>query len=50
MAAIITERDAKRGASDQPLWRRLGWFVALWALGVLAIFVVGSTLRYFMFP
>lgn len=50
MAVIITDRDVKRDAGNRPLWRRLIWFAALWGLGVLTIFVVGTTIRYFMFP
>jgi len=29
-----------------PLWRRLGWFVALWAAGVLAVGTVAYIIRH----
>ena len=40
--AIITEH--------QPLWRRLVWFVALWAAGVLSVGAVASAMRWALHP
>ncbi|MCB8838722.1 DUF2474 domain-containing protein [Aurantimonas sp. VKM B-3413] len=34
-----------RAASQGPWWKRAGWFVALWALSVLAIGIVAYGLR-----
>lgn len=50
MAAIITDRDGDKAAVDRPWWQRLLWFALLWGAGVLTLFAVGSTIRYFMFP
>lgn len=50
MAAIITDREGDKTTGDRPWWQRLLWFVVLWGAGVLALFAVGSTIRYFMFP
>ncbi|SDQ77070.1 Protein of unknown function [Pseudovibrio sp. Tun.PSC04-5.I4] len=30
---------------DQPLWKRLFWFVALWVAGVASVMVVSFALR-----
>ena len=30
---------------DQPLWKRLLWFVALWVAGVASVTVVSYALR-----
>lgn len=30
---------------EQPLWRKLAWFLALWVGGVLALGVVASVLK-----
>ncbi|WP_108817931.1 DUF2474 family protein [Pseudovibrio sp. Alg231-02] len=35
----------KTGEIDQPLWKRLLWFAALWVAGVASIAVVSYTLR-----
>ncbi|MCR9135979.1 MAG: DUF2474 family protein [Alphaproteobacteria bacterium] len=32
------------------MWCRLLWFFVLWGGGVLALFAVGSLIRYLMFP
>jgi hypothetical protein len=31
-----------------PLWKRLAWFVALWAAGVLTVGVVAELLRWWL--
>jgi hypothetical protein len=31
-----------------PWWQRLGWFVALWAAGVLAVGAVAYLLRWWL--
>lgn len=36
--------------AEAPLSRRLGWFVALWALGVGAVGLVGLVLRWWLRP
>lgn len=36
--------------ADQPLSRRLLWFVGLWVAGVLAVTVVGLVIRLFLMP
>lgn len=33
------------GAGPGPLWRRLAWFVAIWAGSVVALGIVGFALR-----
>ncbi|MCI1437536.1 MAG: DUF2474 family protein [Acetobacter indonesiensis] len=30
---------------EQPLWRKLAWFLALWVAGVLALGVVAGVLK-----
>lgn len=42
---VIT--DAEKPA---PLWRRLLWFVALWAGGVGSVALVGLLLKSFLKP
>jgi hypothetical protein len=29
-----------------PLWRRLGWFVAIWAASVLGLAIVAFAIRF----
>lgn len=41
----ITEQAAQAGRRLPPLWRRLLWFAALWAGGVLAVGSVGLAIR-----
>ena len=36
--------------ADQPLGRRLLWFVGLWVAGVLAVTAVGFVIRLFLMP
>lgn len=31
------------------LWRRLAWFVGLWAAGVATVALVGGAIRYCLF-
>ncbi len=33
------------GETNQPLWKRLMWFVALWIAGVASVAVVSYALR-----
>jgi hypothetical protein len=40
----LTEPAATRNR-PAPLWRRLAWFAAIWALSVLALAVVAGALR-----
>ncbi len=49
MAVIITEPEARKDATKRPLRQRLLWFVALWGLGVLTIFAVGTLIRTVVF-
>ena len=36
-------------STDQgPLWKRLAWFVGLWAAGVAAVAAVGGVLRIWL--
>jgi len=49
LSVDVTERRQGPKPGDQPLWRRLAWFVALWALGVLTIAIVGYVIRAVMF-
>lgn len=35
----------KTDGVDQPLWKRLFWFAALWVAGVASIMVVAYALR-----
>ncbi len=32
----------------QPLWQRLLWFVAIWAMSVLALGIVATVLRFWL--
>ncbi|WP_260987487.1 DUF2474 domain-containing protein [Roseomonas gilardii] len=41
----ITEKAAPPGR-----WRRLGWFVLLWACGVLTVGAVGFLIRSVLHP
>ena len=34
----------------RPLWRKLGWFVGLWAASVAALGVVAGLLRWWLVP
>jgi hypothetical protein len=34
--------------APQPLWRRLAWFVALWAAGVATVTVVATIIRFWI--
>ncbi len=34
----------------QPLWRRLAWFAALWAGGVLSVGAAAGALRWALHP
>ena len=36
--------------TPRPLWRRLLWFVALWAAGVGTVAIVGYGLRLWIGP
>jgi len=39
------------GGRDKKSWpRRVGWFVALWAGGVLAVAAIGLVIRAFLAP
>lgn len=40
----MTPRDPS-GNRDAPVWRRLGWFVALWTASVAALGVVGYAIK-----
>ncbi|MEQ8356314.1 MAG: DUF2474 family protein [Kiloniellaceae bacterium] len=33
------------GKADRPIWRRLLWFVVLWAAGVAAVGAVGLAVK-----
>jgi hypothetical protein len=33
-------------AKDLPLWKKLGWFVALWAGGVITVVAFGYLMRF----
>ena len=33
-----------------PLWKKLAWFVGLWAAGVLTVGTVGYALRWWLHP
>ncbi|KZL05448.1 hypothetical protein PsAD2_04373 [Pseudovibrio axinellae] len=35
----------RTGDVEQPLWKRLLWFAALWVAGVISIMVVSYALR-----
>mgnify|MGYP001438372275 CR=1 FL=1 len=35
----------RTGEVDQPLWKRLFWFAALWVAGVVSVAVVSYALR-----
>jgi hypothetical protein len=35
-------------ALKQPLWKRVGWLVVIWAGSVFALFIVAMLLRMFM--
>jgi hypothetical protein len=37
-------------AAPAPLWKRLGWFVLLWAAGVAAVGSVAFLLRWWIVP
>ena len=39
-----------RDRSEDPLLRRLGWFVLLWLGGVASVAVVSLVLRYWLHP
>lgn len=34
--------------TEPPLWRRLAWFVGLWAAGVLSVAAVAYLLRWWI--
>lgn len=34
-----------RAGAEGPLWKRVAWFVGLWAAGVAAVGAVGLTIR-----
>jgi hypothetical protein len=38
------------GAAPGPLWKRLAWFVGLWAAGVAAVGGVALLLRWWIAP
>ncbi len=40
--------DASVAGASGPLWRRVAWFVALWAAGVLAVAAVAWPLRWLL--
>ncbi len=42
----MPEDDARN--SEQPLWKRLGWFALLWIGGFLALTIVAMIIRAFI--
>ena len=49
MPVTIPERALVKAPSN-PLWKRIGWFVALYVLGVLAVGIVAYGLRLWIKP
>ena len=49
MPVTIPER-APPTPMPNPLWKRIGWFVALYVLGVLAVGIVAYGLRLWIKP
>ncbi|NML92664.1 DUF2474 domain-containing protein [Novosphingobium olei] len=46
--AIIDPQLDPHGADSVPLWKRLGWMVAIWLGSVLALGVVAAVLRMWL--
>ncbi|NCP19012.1 MAG: DUF2474 domain-containing protein [Erythrobacter sp.] len=38
------------GDVDTPLWKRLGWMVALWGMSVGVLGVVAFVIRWWLMP
>lgn len=43
-----TDHKPPKGQADAPLWRRLGWLVALWGSSVVALLLVAWLVRLLM--
>ena len=50
MSGAPHRHDALAAADRQPLWKRLGWLVLIWAASVLALTLVGWFLRLWLSP
>lgn len=37
-----------RAGNENPLWKKLGWFILLWIAGVGAVTLVGFILKFAM--
>lgn len=48
MAIIDPRLTGAEAAEAQPLWKRLGWMVAIWLASVLALGMVASVLRFWL--
>ena len=40
--------DAPQSSGPSPLWKRLAWFVGLWAAGVLVVGSVAYLIRWWI--
>jgi hypothetical protein len=49
MTAIIDPHVDPPGSEEGSRWRRLAWFVGLWAGGVASVGLVGGVIRLWLF-
>lgn len=48
--ALKQRSDSANSDTVSPLWRRLAWMVAIWAMSVAVLGVVGYILRLWLAP
>lgn len=48
--ALKQRSDSVNSVTNSPLWRRLAWMVAIWAMSVAVLGVVGYILRLWLAP